>query len=65
MRNRETVKMKLISPRALWGVVGKQKNRSKLLCLDVGMSKIGVAISDEMRTTAYPLKMMYRKRGGT
>ena len=38
--------MKLVSPRALWSVCRK---RSKLLCLDVGTSKIGVAISDENR----------------
>lgn len=38
--------MKLVSPRAMWSVC---RERSKLLCLDVGTSKIGVAISDENR----------------
>ena len=38
--------MKLVSPRTLWRVC---KERSKVLCLDVGTSKIGVAISNEDR----------------
>ena len=38
--------MKLVSPRTLWRVC---QERSKVLCLDVGTSKIGVAISDEDR----------------